>query len=118
MSTSERDQNHDATAHEASDGGHVEVDHEAGLTVITLHGEVDAALGNVLDDLCARAGAAGLPVRVDLSAVTFLESTGASFLVRLTRAVAPHRVTLVKPAPQVVYLLQVTKLVTIFDIVD
>ncbi len=50
--------------------------------------------------------------------MTFLESTGASFLVRLTRAVTPHRVTLVKPAPQVLYLLQVTKLVTIFDIVD
>ncbi len=103
---------------EATDGGHLEVDHEARLATITLHGEVDAALGNVLDDLCARAGAAGLPVRVDLSAVTFLESTGASFLVRLTRAVSPHRVTLVKPAPQVLYLLQVTKLVTIFDIVD
>ncbi|MEZ0493866.1 STAS domain-containing protein [Kineococcus sp. TBRC 1896] len=114
MSDSERDQGPD----EATDGGHLEVDHEAGLTVITLHGEVDAALGSVLDDLHARADAAGLPVRVDLSAVTFLESTGASFLVRLTRAAAPHRVTLVKPAPQVLYLLQVTKLVTIFDVED
>lgn len=97
-------------------GGRVDVDHASSSSTIVLHGEIDAAVGARLDVLRAEAVSAGYGVTLDVSDVPFMDSSGASFVVRLTQGVAPERVRVVRPSPQVLHLLTVTQLSTIVDI--
>lgn len=103
---------------DADGGGHLDVDEAGQQTTIVLHGEVDAAIGGLLEDLGARAVAAGYAVQLHVRAVSFMDSTAAAFLIRLAREVAPRRVRLLKPAPQVQHLLAVTGLSTLVDVSD
>jgi anti-anti-sigma factor len=64
-------------------GQGVEVSHDLDVTLVRLSGEIDVARGGALVDVCAEALEAASPVVVDLSAVTFMDSVGVSFLVRL-----------------------------------
>jgi anti-sigma B factor antagonist len=100
------------------DGGSIAVDESAGVTTIVLRGEVDAALAQRLGELRAQATAAGHAVTVDLSAVTFMDSSGAAFLVHLYRSVQPQPVTLLRPTAAVRYLLDVTQLTRILRVQD
>lgn len=101
---------------EPTGGGHVRVDHDAAASTIVLHGEIDAAVGRRLDDLRAQAVTAGYRVTLDLTDVPFMDSSGASFLVRLTQGVAPQRVEVLRPSHQVLHLLDLTQLSTLVDI--
>jgi anti-anti-sigma factor len=101
-----------------ADGGSISVDHLAAITTVVLHGEIDAALSGRLDALRAQADAAGYPVTLDVTRVSFMDSTGVAFLVRLHRSVAPHPVTILRPTAAVRYLLEVTQLTQVFRIED
>src|SRR3954470_8216468 len=59
-----------------------------GRVVVTLTGEVDAALRSDASRARAATLAAGLPVLVDATDVTFLDSSGVAFLLQLHRAAA------------------------------
>ncbi|WP_328291285.1 STAS domain-containing protein [Kineococcus sp. NBC_00420] len=101
---------------DAVGGGQILIDHTAKRTTITLHGEVDAAIGGRLDTLREEATAAGHHVTIDISAVSFMDSTGLAFLAQLIRGSTPQPVRLLNPAPQVAYLLNVSGLNNLFAI--
>ena len=101
---------------DAVGGGHIFIDHTAKSTTIALHGEVDAAIGGRLDTLREEATAAGHHVTVDVSAVSFMDSTGLAFLAQLIRGNTPQPARLRNPAAQVAYLLTVSGLSNLFDI--
>lgn len=61
----------------------VKVTCHADMTVVDLFGEIDIATSDALAGAVTDALAAQAPVVVDLSAVTFLDSVGVSFLVKL-----------------------------------
>lgn len=61
----------------------VSVAFEAGAALITLAGEIDLAVKDCLDFVADQAIDRDLPVRVDVSRVTFMDSTGLSLLIRL-----------------------------------
>jgi len=66
--------------------GAVRVEPAADVTRIVLVGEVDLVLRSDLQAVAADAAARGRPVEVDLSDVSFMDSTGVGFLVSLARA--------------------------------
>jgi anti-sigma B factor antagonist len=52
-------------------------------TVVRLRGEVDLSLSDVLAHAYGQCVARALPVRLDLSALSFIDSTGIGFVARL-----------------------------------
>jgi anti-sigma B factor antagonist len=56
------------------------------LTLILLSGEVDLALGDDLEFAGRDAIDRGMPVRLDVSRVTFIDSVGLGFLARMASA--------------------------------
>lgn len=86
------------------------------LTRIVLAGEIDADLGTVLHEATAAAERARLPIEVDAHRVTFMDSSGVAFLARLsTRSTSPVR--LVRVPPSVGFLLEVTRIGELLDVV-
>lgn len=55
-------------------------------TVVRLRGDIDLSTSDQLSAVSASALARGLPVRLDLSAVTFIDSTALGFVARLAAA--------------------------------
>ena len=86
---------------------------EAPSFVITLSGELD--LSNVAEMRSSLASALG-PAVVDLSAVTYLDSTALYELGALRKRVG--NVVLVAPSPQIRRTLEIVGYTKIFDIVD
>ncbi len=86
---------------------------EAPSFVITLRGELD--LSNVAEMRLSFAGVHG-PAVVDLSAVTYLDSTALYELGALRKRVG--NVVLVAPSPQIRRTLEIVGFTKIFDIVD
>lgn len=84
-----------------------------------LVGELDLATVEAwqeeLDPVCSRPGSL---VRLDLSQVTFVDSTGLRMLVRLRRLAdaAGGRLVLVEPQPQALHLFEVSGLLDHFTI--
>ena len=64
----------------------VEVRLQRDVSVIVLVGEVDLAMQRELELACDQALEGGVPVIVDASATTFIDSVALGFLVRLIRA--------------------------------
>lgn len=62
--------------------GAVDVVASVGALLITMRGEIDAELAGDLDAVERTVHEHGLPVMVDATAVTFMDSTGARFLSR------------------------------------
>nr|WP_246130959.1 STAS domain-containing protein [Cellulomonas aerilata] len=86
-------------------------------TRIVLSGEVDADLGADLQEATAEAERAGLPIEVDAHHVTFMDSSGVAFLARLSTR-SPSRVRLIRVPPTVRFLLEVTRIGELLDVVD
>jgi anti-sigma B factor antagonist len=86
---------------------------------IALSGEVDIAFGDELRTLGeAFAQSASANALVDLSGVTFIDSTGLNFLIGLRR-VAQARggsVTLRRPSPACLRLLEVSAFDQVFEV--
>ncbi len=82
-----------------------------------LSGEIDADLGADLQEATAAAEDSGLPVEIDAHHVTFMDSSGVAFLARLASR-GPHRVRVLRAPPTVRFLLEVTRIGELLDIVD
>jgi anti-anti-sigma factor len=86
-------------------------------TRIVLSGEVDADLGPELQEATEEAEQVGLPIEVDAHHVTFMDSSGVAFLARLSIR-SQHRVRLLRVPPTVRFLLEVTRIGELLDVVD
>jgi len=86
-------------------------------TLILLVGEVDLAVADDLDIAGKDATRRGLPIRVDLSRVTFMDSTGVTLLARLVRSEAEHRrrIAVTDPPLAIQELLAITGLACLVD---
>ena len=95
----------------------VSISFDAGTALITLSGEIDLALRAGLEFAAEEAILRSLPVRVDLSAVTFMDSAGVGFLARLVRAgrEAGWRLTVIGPSQRILETLTMTGLVPFLD---
>jgi len=89
----------------------------ADRTRIVLSGEVDADLGPELQEATAEAEQLGLPIEVDAHHVTFMDSSGVAFLARLSIR-SQHRVRLLRVPPTVRFLLEVTRIGELVDVVE
>lgn|GEM_PF-2461877 len=84
-------------------------------TRIVLEGEIDADLGPELVDAAGEADKAQLPIDVETSNVTFMDSSGVAFLARLA-ARSSQPVTVVSPPEVVEFLLNLTKIGDMLEI--
>lgn len=88
-----------------------------GRARIVLVGEIDVDLQSELHDTIARAEATKLPIDVDAHQVTFIDSSGMSFLADIaSRHTPPVRV--LRAPPSVQFLLTVTRLDELVEVVD
>ncbi|HEY0189324.1 MAG TPA: STAS domain-containing protein [Cellulomonas sp.] len=102
---------------DAGEPGSVHVILSPDRTRIVLSGEIDAELGADLTQATADAEQAGVQIEVDAHHVTFMDSSGVAFLARLA-ARAPHRVRLLHVPPTVQFLLEVTRIGDLLDVVE
>ncbi|WP_152231709.1 STAS domain-containing protein [Georgenia ruanii] len=86
-------------------------------TRLVLSGEVDVALSGDLTEAVTEAERAGLPVEIDARHVTFMDSSGVSMLARLAHR-TPGRLTMIEPPDVVRFLLGVTRIGEVVDVVD
>jgi anti-sigma B factor antagonist len=84
---------------------------------VVLSGEIDADIGAELGEAIADAEESGLPVEIDAHHVTFMDSSGVAFLARLASR-SPHRVRVLRAPPTVRFLLEVTRIGELLEIVD
>ena len=100
-----------------TDPGSVHVLVGSERTRIVLSGDVDADLAPDLQEATVEAEHAGLPIDVDAHHVTFMDSSGVAFLARLSTR-STSRVRLIRVPPTVRFLLEVTRIGELLDIVD
>ena len=86
-------------------------------TRIVLSGDIDADVAPDLQEATAEAERARLPIEVDCHHVSFMDSSGVAFLARLSTRSA-ERIRLVRVPPTVRFLLEVTRIGELLDIVD
>lgn len=84
---------------------------------VVLSGEIDADLAADLSQATQDVQESGLAVEIDAHHVTFMDSTGVAFIARLT-AVTPERVRIFNTPPTVRFLLEVTSIGNMLDIVE
>ncbi|MFB4295225.1 STAS domain-containing protein [Actinomadura sp. NTSP31] len=93
-----------------------------GWTVVSVAGELDLATAGTLDEHLSEAiGADGPPrVVVDVTGMTFCDSSGLNVLIRASKRIAAMRgrFVLVRPTERVRNVLRVTGLERVFDIRD
>lgn len=102
---------------DSGEPGSVHVIQDADRTRIVLSGEIDADLGLDLAQASDDAEAAGLPIDVDAHHVTFMDSSGVAFLARLAQRTT-HPVRLLNVPPTVQFLLEITRIGELLDVVD
>jgi anti-sigma B factor antagonist len=107
----------DVARHEIGDPASVHVIMGTSRARIVLSGEIDADIGAELSEAIADAEGSGLPVELDAHHVTFMDSSGVAFLARLASR-SPHRVRVLRAPPTVRFLLEVTRIGELLDIVD
>ncbi len=86
-------------------------------TRIVVSGEIDADLAADLQEATADAESTGLPIEVDAQHVTFMDSSGVAFLARLA-ARSADRVRVLHAPETVRFLLEVTRIGELLDLVD
>ena len=84
---------------------------------VVLSGEIDADVSAELGEAISDAEASGLPVELDAHHVTFMDSSGVAFLARLASR-SPHKVRVLRAPPTVRFLLEVTRIGELLEIVD
>lgn len=90
---------------------------QEGRTRIVLSGEVDADLTAELAEATADAEATGLPIDIDAQHVTFMDSSGIAFLARIATR-SSQRVRILRAPETVRFLLQVTRIGELLELVD
>ena len=90
---------------------------ESGVTAVAIAGEVDLNTTERLEEWTQRFRPVG-PIELDLSEVTFINSTGIVALLRLRHLATEHgtTLTLVNPSPYILRVLIVTGLAEEFHI--
>lgn len=83
---------------------------------LVLSGDVDSDIAGELTEAAAEAERHDLPIEVDAHHVTFMDSAGVAFLARLS-ARSKHRVRLLRVPPTVRFLLEVTRIGELVDVV-
>lgn len=96
--------------------GAVHVIVQGSRTRVVLSGEIDADLAADLTEAMADAESTGLPVDVDAEHVTFMDSSGIAFLARVATR-ATERVRVLRPPETVRFLLEVTRIGELLDVV-
>lgn len=96
--------------------GSVRVRNSTGRTELVLAGEVDMSLADELSAAVDEVLRLGRPIDVDVREVTFLDSSGLSKLVRLATS-ADSRPRLIEPPEFVSFLLEVTRLDEVMEVV-
>lgn len=96
---------------------HITTAFDEGVTRLQVSGDVDLASSDQL----RASGEAALresfgPLRIDLSGVTFMDSTGLSALICIHNLADRRPVTIENPSPRVVRLLQVSGMDRIFAV--
>ncbi len=99
------------------ESGSVHVILDTARTRVVLCGDVDAAIGGDLIEAAADAEAARQPVDVDARRVTFMDSSGIALIARLASR-TPGRLRVIRPPDVVRFLLDVTHIGEIVDVVD
>jgi anti-sigma B factor antagonist len=98
--------------HGASDGTHLPADDLLVIDPrpgeITLRGEIDMGNASLLEEGLTNSVVDGRPLVVDMSGVTFLDSTGLRTIVNFRNS--GHQVIVRHPSTQVLRLLQLTAL--------
>jgi anti-sigma B factor antagonist len=91
-----------------------------GLAWVTLEGELDMDGAQRLEHQLSQFDLATTDVRLDLTAVSFIDSTGLSVLLGLAHRAHEHgrRIALVRPAPAISRLLHLVDVAQRFDVVD
>ncbi|GAA4288121.1 STAS domain-containing protein [Georgenia daeguensis] len=97
--------------------GQVTVRTSTTRTRLVLSGEVDMSLADELSAAVDEVLVLGLPVDVDVRDVTFLDSSGLSKLVHLATG-AVTRPRLIEPPDFVTFLLEVTRLDEVMDVLE
>ncbi|WP_230977267.1 STAS domain-containing protein [Georgenia yuyongxinii] len=101
----------------AAETGSVHVMVSTARTRLVLSGEIDVALASELTEAVSDAERAGLPVEIDARHVTFMDSSGVSMLARLAHR-TPGRLTMIEPPDVVRFLLEVTRIGEVVDVLD
>lgn len=96
-----------ASGPSGSEPGSVHVLLDPDSTLVVLAGDVDATLAPELIDASSDVAEAGNPVRIDTRNVTFMDSTGISFLARVAVGTG-GRPVLLDPPDHVQFLLDIT----------
>ncbi|GAA1626150.1 STAS domain-containing protein [Georgenia ruanii] len=104
-------------ANETRTPGSVSVLRTRARTRLVLAGDVDISLNATLNDAVELAVGLGRPVDVDTADVTFMDSAVVAMLARLAYRV-PDRLRMLRPPDLVRFLLDVTQLGEIVDILD
>lgn len=86
-------------------------------TRIVISGEIDADLTPDLLEATADAEMTGLPIEVDAQHVTFMDSSGIAFLARLASR-GGERVRILRAPEAVRFLLEVTRIGELLELVD
>lgn len=96
----------------------VSISFEAHSAFISLSGEIDLTIRDGLEFAAQEAIVRAVPVRVDLSGVTFMDSTGIGFLVALVRAGAESgwRLAVIGPSRLILDTLSVAGLASSIDV--
>ncbi|WP_318842741.1 STAS domain-containing protein [Myceligenerans pegani] len=84
---------------------------------LVLAGEIDAKIAGDLQNAISEAEGSRLPVEIDAHHVTFMDSSGVAFLARLASR-SPHKVRVLRAPPTVRFLLEVTRIGDLLEIVD
>ena len=100
-----------------SEPGSVHVLLDQDRTMVVLAGDVDATLAPDLIDAAADVAEARKPVRIDTRNVTFMDSTGVSFLARVAVGTG-GRPVLLDPPDHVRFLLDITAIGDLVDVED
>jgi len=99
----------------------IEESRHLGVAVVGVTGEIDVATAPSLREHLAVHQAAGEPVVVvDLTGVTFLDSTALGVLVGAYRRITEegHALRLVIVEPRILKVLEITDLISVFPIAD
>ncbi|MFD1504958.1 STAS domain-containing protein [Georgenia yuyongxinii] len=84
---------------------------------LVLAGEVDVSMNDELMEASTELEQTGLPIDVDVRHVTFMDSSVIAVLARLTHRV-PSRLRLIEPPDVVRFLLDVTKIGELVEVLD
>jgi anti-sigma B factor antagonist len=106
-----------ATTSGGAESGSVHLMVSAERIRLVLSGEIDVSLSAELVEAVTEAEEAARPVEIDARHVTFMDSSGVALLARLAHR-SPGRLVIIQPPDVVRFLLEVTHIGEVVDVLD